>query len=120
MAFKNDKVIIKEAIYRLMKLNNNMIYNFESLYKLNTSQDFTHIYIILLLIYRPIRHYESTNLFLTFIQKLSKSYKIVIYSFLVFNSILEVFLFVLLERTILSRFIFINKAMTVLEKSLLV
>ena len=100
MAFKNDKVIIKEAIYRLMKLNNNMIYNFESLYKLNTSQDFTHIYIILLLIYRPIRHYESTNLFLTFIQKLSKSYKLVIYSCLVFNSILEVFIFVLLERTI--------------------
>lgn len=120
MSFKNDKVMVKEAIYRLMKLNNDMIYTFENLYKLNTSKDFTQIYIILLLIYRPIRHYESTNLFLTFIQKLSKSYTIVIYSFLVINSIFEVFVFVLLERTILSRFIFIHKSMTVLEKSLLI
>lgn len=116
MEYKHDKIMMKEVIYRLMTINNNMIHKFENLYSINISENFINIYIIVLMIYRPIRHFESTQIFLSFINKVSHSYTQVIYSYLVVNSLFEILLFAILRIFVLGNFIFINKAMKIIER----
>ena len=116
MVYMNDKVLMREMIYRLFKINNNMIHSYEKLYQISMSQDFLDSFLSLLFIYRPIRHYAGTTVFLGFIAQLSASYTKVIYSYLIVNLLFEILLFVVLKVFILSKFFYINKAMKILEK----
>lgn len=116
MEHKHDKLLLKEIIYRLMIFNNNIIYTPQKLYTINSSQDFRDLYVIIQMIYRPIRHYESTEVFLSFINKVSHTYKVVIYSYLVVNSVFEILLFVLLKKYFLADFIFINQSLQIIER----
>ena len=116
MVYMNDKILMREMIYRLFKINNNMIHSYEKLYQISMSQDFLDSFLSLLFIYRPIRHYAGTTVFLGFIAQLSASYTMVIYSYLIINLLFEILLFVVLKVFILSKFFYINKAMKILEK----
>ncbi len=116
MAYKDDKLLVKEAVYILMKINNEMIFSLDELYNISLSNDMVEIFILLLTLYRPIRHYESVTAFLMFINKVRESYNSVIYSYLVMNILFEIVIFFLLQRYIVLKFIRINKSMNTIEK----
>ena len=113
MAYKDDKLLVKEAVYILMKINNEMIFSLDELYNIS---DMVEIFILLLTLYRPIRHYESVTVFLMFINKVRESYNSVIYSYLVMKILFEIVIFFLLQRYIVLKFIRINKSMNTIEK----
>lgn len=120
MVYMDDKILMREMIYQLFKINNNMIHSYEQLFQVSMSQDFLDSFLSLLLIYRPIRHYAGTTVFLGFIAQLSVSYTKVIYSYLIVNSLFEILLFLVLKFFILSKFFYINKAMEILENFFIV
>ena len=39
MAYKDDKLLVKEAVYILMKINNEMIFSLDELYNISLSND---------------------------------------------------------------------------------
>ena len=71
------------------QLNTAVVHTFEDLYAINISRDLFDLYLCILLFYRPIRNYESAYVFLDFIDNITDSYTIVIYTYLVLNTFFE-------------------------------
>ena len=100
MTYRDDKILIKEVAYRLNNLNDQMENNLQSLYEINISNDMIDLFVILMMLFRPIRRYESDKVYLRFIESISRRYNIIIYAYLIVNSIFELMLFFLIKQYI--------------------
>lgn len=116
--YKNDKLWIKEIIYRISNLNDKLIYTYEGRYEMNKSKEFLELYFIILFLFRPVRNYESTSIFLLFIRKVTHNYNIVAYTYLVLNVIFEIVLFWILRKYIINNYINTNRSLNLLSKCL--
>ena len=109
--YKDDKMWIKDIIYRGIKLNSQVQHNIDTLYRLTNSQEIFEMYLLVLLIYRPLRHYESTYSFLDSVNSITYKYNIVIYTYLVINTFFEVILFYVLKMLVIEDYAFINQSL---------
>lgn len=116
--YKNDKIYIREILYRVKQLNTVIVHTFEDLYAINISRDLFDLYLFILLFYRPVRNYESAYVFLDFIDNITDSYTIVIYTYLVLNTFFELAIFLLLKYLVISQYIYTNKSLNMLSKCL--
>jgi hypothetical protein len=109
--YKDDKMWIKDIIYRGIKLNSQVQHNIDTLYRLTISQEIFEMYLLVLLIYRPLRNYESTYSFLDSVNSITYKYNIVIYTYLVINTFFEVILFYVLKMLVIEDYAFINQSL---------
>lgn len=116
--YKNDKIYIREILYRIKQLNTALVHTFEDLYNINISRELYDLYLFILMFYRPVRNYESCNVFLDFINNITYSYTIVIYTYLVFNTFFELVIFLLLKYFVVSQYVYTNKSLNMLSKCL--
>ena len=118
MEYKNDKIFIREILFRAMELNNALVHSIDNLYQINISRKLFDIYLFILLFYRPLRHFESSSIYLNVINNTTDTYNIVIYTFLVIHTIFEILLFILLRKFVVNEYLYTNKSLNMLTKCL--
>ena len=118
MEYKNDKIFIREILFRAMELNNALVHSIDNLYQINISRKLFDIYLFILLFYRPLRHFESSSIYLNVINNTNDTYNIVIYTFLVIHTIFEILLLILLRKFVVNEYLYTNKSLNMLTKCL--
>ena len=114
-SYKDDKIWLKELIYRAVKLNGQIEHSFQSLYNVTISQEMFEFDLLTLLYFRPVRNYEATKAFLKSVDELTQKYNIVVYSYLIINTCCEIILFFVLKKLVIEKYTFMNQSLDMMS-----
>ena len=114
-SYKDDKIWIKELIYRAIKVNGRIEHSFEALYNVTVSYEMFEFDLLTLLYFRPVRNFEATKAFLGSVNKLTKKYNVVVYSYLIINTCCEIILFFVLKKFVIEKYTFMNQSLDMMS-----
>ena len=116
MRFKDDKLLIKDIIYKLNYFLS--LFNANTLdrnFALGKTEPVFNLFVEVLVLFRNIRNYESSTLFPTFLDNVNHKYNLLIYSYLILIIVFEISLFIGLRLFVIKKFMTINKGLNLLK-----